>query len=495
VDFIPHVQDHDRMRILSTSILLLALAHCGPRHGAAFGDGGDQDGGINDDGGGCDPLQDPFCDPNLDDSMAEAAPPCENLKCQQVSCGGGGTTSISGTVYDPAGKNPLYGIVVYIPNSPGAVLDPIPHGPVCDSCGGANISGKPIVTALTDPKGKFVLKDVPVGSNIPLVIQAGKWRRKLIVPSVQQCVDNPIKDTMVPDTRLRLPRTKNEFGGPNNGTSMPLIALTGGCDPVHILMQKIGIDISEFTNSAGNGMVRVYAGMGGQNAGVPNATDAYAFWGNKNEMFKYDIIINECECAPYKRDTQGPAFTNARQFLDSGGRMFNTHYHLNFYGNDPQNNTQADPELVNAATWTLWGKSGSGSAPYLIDTSFPKGKAMDDWLENLKTASAWGPSIKTTPKGQIQTFNVGDIGGTKMGISQRWIYPSSGNSVSYISINTPTSFMPDKRCGRAVGSDIHVGNGSLSSMTEQEAALEFMFFDLAACVIDDNTVPVPPTPN
>jgi hypothetical protein len=241
-------------------------------------------------------------------------------------------------------------------------------------------------------------------------------------------------------------------------------------------------------------MVRVYAGYSNQNGGVPNATDAYAFWGNKAEIFKYDIMINECECAPHPRDTMGPAYANIEAFLNAGGRVFNTHYHLNFFGASPENGGKAAQSLQQAATWTLWSGSGFASPPMLIDTTFPKGKAMDDWLENLKTKSAW-PNIKTTPKGQINTTAVGDIGGTKMGISQRWIYPQSGNSVSYISINTPTSFQPDKRCGRAVGSDIHVGNGSLTSMSEQEAALEFMFFDLAACVIDDNTVPQPPPPN
>jgi hypothetical protein len=478
-----------RIHILGALVFGLSLA-CGSKHSGTFGDGG-----VDDDGGnGCDP-NDPFCDPGLGDGDNEGAPPCENLKCQQVSCGGGATTDVTGTVYDPAGKNPLYGVVVYVPNSPGAALDPIPHGPVCDSCGGANVSGKPIVTALTDPKGNFVLKDVPVGSNIPIVIQAGKWRRKYMMPNVAQCTTNKISVPSDPMQRLRLPSKQGDFGGANAGTSMPLIGLVGGCDPVHILMQKIGIDISEFTNNAGKGAIRVYSGMGGQNGGVGNATDAYStFWASKNEMFKYDIIINECECAPYPRDTSGPAYTNARMFLDAGGRMFNTHYHLNFYGSSSENGGKADMELQNAATWTLWGGSGGGGSPYLIDTSFPKGKAMDDWMENLKTASAW-PMIKTTPKGQINTYDVGDIGAMKMGVSQRWIYPTGGSNVAYISFNTPTSFMPDKRCGRGVGSDIHVGNGQLTVMSEQEAALEFMFFDLAACVIDDNTVPVPPTPN
>ena len=72
-------------------------------------------------------------------------------------CTGTATTSISGTVRDPAGKLPLYNVVAYVPNAP---LDPVPEGVSCDRCNVA-LSGKPIATALTDVNGHFVLSACP----------------------------------------------------------------------------------------------------------------------------------------------------------------------------------------------------------------------------------------------------------------------------------------------------------------------------------------------
>ena len=34
------------------------------------------------------------------------------------------------------------------------------------------------MTALTDAKGEFSLENVPIGKDVPVVIQIGKWRRE-----------------------------------------------------------------------------------------------------------------------------------------------------------------------------------------------------------------------------------------------------------------------------------------------------------------------------
>ncbi len=183
---------------------------------------------------------------------------CVGLQCQIDKCTAGGKTTVSGTVFDPQGVNPLYNVVVYVPNQP---LADIQSGATCDTCA-SPVSGQPVAAALTDATGHFVMNDVPspAGAMIPLVVQIGKWRRQIMFGPINKCVDNP-----VPNPMLRLPRTQAEG-------HIPKIAFsTGHSDSLDCLLRKIGIADSEFTPDSGTGRVHMYVGLDAGNGTGSNA--------------------------------------------------------------------------------------------------------------------------------------------------------------------------------------------------------------------------------
>jgi hypothetical protein len=92
------------------------------------------------------------------------------------------------------------------------------------------------------------------------------------------------------------------------------------------------------------------------------------------------------------------------------------------------------------------------------------------------------------------------------GATNRWIYDPTTTDTKYLSFNTPIGGIPDAGtemngltyCGKAVFSDLHAGGAPLgdvpgackaTDLSAQEKALEYLFFDLAACVHDPSVPP------
>jgi hypothetical protein len=413
--------------------------------------------------------------------------PCSGLQCQQVDCASQNEpdTTVSGIVYDPAGKHPLFNVIVYVPND---TVKPLVPGAVCDQCG-AVASGSPVVSALTGPDGRFVLHDVPAGDAIPLVLQLGKWRRQTVIAHVAACADTALGDR----STMRLPASQSEG-------DMPQIAIaTGGCDPFECLLRKIGIADREFTSETGGGRVHVYQGVGGSGL-LSGSTPAATLWASST-LANYDMLLNACECAEQAAEKPQSSIDNVVAYANAGGRLFNTHYH--YYWIDP---TKVSSPIARNPAWASTAtfipeQTGTTSITGFVDATFPKGDAFAHWLLNVGAST----ELDRFPVEQAR-YNATAVRPPSL----RWVSdPDIGDTETmspallHYTFNTPVGVPAAEQCGKVLFSDFHVASSLMSaatfpsecddsSMTPQELALEFMLFDLSACIQEDTQPPKPP---
>jgi hypothetical protein len=422
--------------------------------------------------------------------------------CGIKDCGAAPKTTVRAKVYDPAGKNPLYNVVVYVNNAP---VNAITNGATCETCA-TPVSGTPIASALTNAQGEFVMEDVPVGTNIPFVIQIGKWRRQITVPEVKACQENVFADPNL----FRLPRNQSEG-------NIPKIAIAvGDADRLQCLFTRIGVDASEFTNPDGTGAINIYNQPADPDKGGAYDTGAVyppavPFWEDVNQLMKYDMVLLACAGVnsatnPFEDNNYITATAKSAmvQYVNAGGRVMAEHYHWAWIksfqdsSNDLPDISSPFPREV--ATWVTPVSTEAIGTSILttVDTSFPKGQAMADWLVTVGAAATAGTLTLT---GEVKPTAVDHLPPT----SQRWIYePASSTAPTgaamrthYFSFNTPITAAVDQQCGRFVYTGLHVTTADSSKADSKtrfpsccqvrdlitpEKALEFMVFDLSSCV-------------
>jgi hypothetical protein len=421
---------------------------------------------------------------------------CGGLECQVPVCSDGGTTTISGKVFDPAGKLPLYNVLVYVPNGPVPAFN---EGISCDRC--ATTVTNPVTSAITDETGSFKLPKAPAGQNIPLVIQVGKWRRQLTIPTVAPCVDTALTDPQ----QTRLPRNKTEG-------DIPRIAIAaGGADAMECFPRRLGIDDSEFTTSAGDGRIHLYtatdsgrdlsvkafdASLNG-GAPLPHSTE---LWASLDTLRKYDIVVLSCEGAALPREKPMASREALYQYLSEGGRVFASHWSHVWFSDGP------DP-VPTTGDWNQRRDPTEEGAPLdaTVNETFPKGEALAKWLVAVGASTTQGTLTVTGPRDNIQAV--------EPTLARDWItiqnpmYPNAPESVEYLSFNAPLGAPEDMVCGRAVFTGLHVSTTvedeteqppgfplgcAQTELSPQEKAVAFMLFDLSSCVQSDAKPPEVP---
>ncbi len=466
--------------LLTTTFVLSALGACSASNNVPLGTRNDSSGAgtssINTGSAGSSPML------NLDGGSGDTT--------GLVTCPDGQKTTVTGTVYDPAGRVPLYNVVVYVPTK--TTLDPIATGASCDSC----TTPIPAVTdALSDAAGKFVLEDVPAGDNIPLVIQIGKWQRMTTIPHVEACQTTALTDPNL----TRLPRSQAEGHLPRIGLS------TGHSDALECLLRKIGIADTEFTTDQENGRVNMFRGCIDSNGDAYPASKFAANLDNgatfpvTNELFTgghiddYDLLVFSCEGHKCTDEQTTENIATLEAYENKGGRVFLDHVHYNWINH-------SDGNIQDAAEFSS-GSDPTSPLPTQINTGFAKGQAFSDWLTNV--AASPKPGELDIVAAQNSCSKVDPT------LAQSWITTSSPVGNYYVTINTPvgTSGMPLDACGRVVFTDLHVSGavndsshddtpfpgGCVSTdITPQEKALEFMLFDLSSCVQKEDQTPVVP---
>jgi hypothetical protein len=460
-----------------------------------------------------------------------------------VSCPGGGTTSITGTVMDPAGADPLWHIVAYVPTQPlGTLPSGVPTGAAACSCS-ALFQGSPLVYALGDTDGNFTITNAPIGQNIPVVVQVGKWRRQITV--------NTTRCGATSAGKINLPNKVT-----NPGDNIPDIAVsTGAADSLECLLVRVGLDASEYVPGwTQTGHVHIFNGGTASTTqtilGVPvtlpgtqeqnamaGAPDSNAgLWDSTADLMKNDIVLLSCEGS----ETYDAVPQNLEDYLNAGGRAFASHYHYAWFTGSTQGGYTAPADWGNnLAVWTTGAAAntnnvvnGSVVTTLTAGGTFAKGAALDAWLGNVDAlgGTVSGTAVTAGDVGIAEPRFNADV--TTQKPSQAWIEldpPSASTAPTlYFSFDTPVSETTEadggaQYCGRAVFSGLHVGGASydgvncsagagtgMGSMGEgcntghiaaappptgcdtthplspQEKVLEFMLFDLSSCVVPDD---------
>ncbi len=427
--------------------------------------------------------------PTLDLSAADLSlPPCRGLGCFIANCPAGSDTIVVGKVTAPNGVDPIRDAMVYVPN--GGAAEEFPPQVACETCQNP-LGERPITITATDVDGSFELRHIPVTSDTPIVIQKGRWRKTVRLP-IGKCEKQGITAE-----QGRLPRDTREGSIPHMAVAV------GEWDSIECVLGHIGIAKSEFTAPSGGGAVHLYANEKPGGVGAPGGVSVSELLTSLPKMLQYNIIFLNCSDDDTSRGLLASAAVkkNLTDYVARGGRMYVTDWSYDFVQqppefapficyNDGKPCTDTTPHGFHQAT-QLGRVATETKFNADVDQTTPEGRALAAWLTKLQTPVLGGQVRIEDPVSSFvlieqlaqdpgrhpaTTWLSADLAKKRRPVSVSFDYPPGPNA-----------------CGRVLYSSYHTrehGDHTVqfpaycptSAMLAQEHVLEYLIFELGACV-------------
>jgi hypothetical protein len=400
--------------------------------------------------------------------------PCLGRFCQVPSCPSGSTTTLSGVLYAGNGTDPVPGAMVFIPIEG---VPTVPTGLSCDTCSSvpSSVSG-----ATTGPDGSFVLSGVPAGS-FPLVLRLGKFQRVVKVQA-NPCVQNSVPPD--PDTAsmgVRLPRKQGELSPQDY---LPHIAVgSGDYDQIECVLQRIGIDESA---------IDMYNDRNLGTTNPPSIAELSDLLTDQNRLFGYDILIVNCTENQYESlIAQSSVKQNLESFVRQGGRLYITDWAYDVIEQIPQfaNYLCFEPQSPPGPAMCLAGSQPAASADsgdnyggesQVLDPNMAK------WLTQFPGVISAGNQVDV----EYSFVVVASVSSDASAQSKVWV---QGPTIGFGTRPLTVTF-DYQGCGRVhfstyntepngiVNDSQRWPNNCQPQFSPQERLLEYLFFNVAACV-------------